>query len=54
MRFSFLFCLQSEMVLITGPAKNCTEAKIALEKKVQELEAEKEDRVSRSWSSLLY
>ncbi len=34
------------MVLITGPAKNCIEARASLEKKVQQLEVEKEDRVS--------
>ncbi len=34
------------MVLITGPAKNCTEARVSLEKRVQQLETEKEDRVS--------
>ena len=33
------------MVTITGPARNCAEAKLALEHRVQDLEAEKEQRV---------
>ena len=41
----FVIPLQSEVVLITGPVKNCSEARAALEKRVQQLEAEKEDRV---------
>ncbi len=32
--------------MLTGPAKNCEEAQLALERKVRQLEAEKEERVS--------
>lgn len=31
--------------MLTGPARNCLEAERALERKVQQLEAEKEERV---------
>ena len=31
--------------MLTGPARNCEEAEKALERKVQQLEAEKEERV---------
>ena len=32
-------------MMCVGPAKNCEDAKKALERKLQELEAEKEERV---------
>ena len=32
--------------MITGPRKNCDEAKKGLERRLQQLEAEKEERVS--------
>lgn len=41
-----LSCTQSDAVSLTGPARNCEEAKRALERKVVQLEAEKEERVS--------
>lgn len=34
--------------MLTGPARNCEEAERALERKVQQLEAEKQERVSES------
>ena len=42
--FSSFF--QSDIVTITGPRKNCDEAKMGLERRLQQLEAEKEERVS--------
>ena len=44
--FVFPPCLQSDKIVLTGPARNCEEAERALERKVQQLEAEKEERVS--------
>ena len=35
----------SDIITINGPRKNCEEAKQALERRRQELEAEKEERV---------
>ena len=32
--------------MLTGPARNCEEAERSLQRKVQQLEAEKEERVS--------
>ena len=45
--FFFVLCIhvQSDQIAITGPAKNCKEAERALERRVQQLEAEKEERV---------
>ena len=36
---------KSDEIIITGPAKNCVEVKKALERRVLQLEAEKEERV---------
>ena len=36
---------KSDVVTITGPAKNCRDVTKALERRVQQLEAEKEERV---------
>ena len=36
----------SDIITITGPARNCEEAEKALGRRVQQLEAEKEERVS--------
>lgn len=41
----FLFSFQLDIVTITGPHRNCEEAKKGLERRVQQLEAEKEERV---------
>ena len=43
---SFSFRFQSDIITITGPRKNCDEAKKGLERRLQQLEAEKEERVS--------
>jgi predicted PilT family ATPase len=40
---------QSDIIIVSGPAKNCEEAKRALERKLQELEAEKEERELRNF-----
>lgn len=37
--------LQEDAISVHGPAQNCESAKLALEVRVQELEAEKEERV---------
>ena len=37
---------QEDKIYVNGPAQNCDSAKLALEMRVQELEAEKEERVS--------
>ena len=39
--------LQSDSIVVTGPRKNCEEARHALERRLQQLEAEKEERVRR-------
>lgn len=36
----------SNHILVSGPVKRVEQAKLALERKVQQLDAEKEDRVS--------
>lgn len=43
---SVCLCPQSDKITLTGPARNCEEAERALDRKVQQLEAEKEERVS--------
>ena len=37
---------RSDIITINGPRKNCEEARQALERRRQELEAEKEEKVS--------
>ena len=38
---------RSDVIKITGAKKNCEEARAALERRKQQFEAEKEERVSR-------
>jgi predicted PilT family ATPase len=40
---------QSDVIIVSGPAKNCEEAKHALKRKQRELEAEKEERELRNF-----